>query len=297
MVDSSRPPFIGWGLRPDSLGGCSLDQKTPTVLLAVCGEREPDEALQRARALCDVFDGDLSLLRVVSAARTSRRERFQDVGTRGEASGMAGRAVGWWQRILGEELAGNRFHFSSKDFASAVTSGAEAIRPSLLVISGHEARSGALVRRIVRDTNIPVLVARGLGEGATVVAATDLSDARYPVLRAGLRIARGQVAPLVFVHNARPKASRTSSEGAVCASLVSLEEVGRELSSQCSRITANRADSADAILELAEKRYADLIVVGTHVRRSLRRVAEQASVARQVVERAVGSVLVVPVGV
>jgi nucleotide-binding universal stress UspA family protein len=164
-----------------------------------------------------------------------------------------------------------------------------------VVIPYLDACDGELITRIVQDTAIAVLAARSTHHGDGIVAATDLSDQQYPVLRQGLRIACGQVAPITFIHNVKPDTVASRTHRCIRRSLVSLEDIGRELGAKCARITANQTNTVDVILTVAETQGASLIVVGTHLNPRHERDRRRKSVARQVVEQATRSVMVVPV--
>lgn len=259
----------------------TLEKVRPAVLLALPARLEPDDILQHARTLCEVFDAKLFVLRVASTASTPEMVTTE--------------TLRWHKRALGEEIARDQVCVCLSQFKVAVTEVAQAIQPCLVVIPYLEAGDGELITRIVRDTAIAVLAARSTHHGDGVVAATDLSDQRYPVLRQGLRIACGQVAPITFIHNVTPAAFASRTHRCIRRSLVSLEDIGRELGAKCARITANQTDTVDAILTVAETQRANLIVVGTHLNPRHERDRRRKSVARQVVEQATRSVLVVPV--
>lgn len=270
----------------------TLEKVRPAVLLALPARLEPDDILQHARTLCEVFDAKLFVLRVASTPSPSNGRRGSDAST---PEMVTTETLRWHKRALGEEIARDQVCVCLSQFKVAVTEVAQAIQPCLVVIPYLEAGDGELITRIVRDTAIAVLAARSTHHGDGVVAATDLSDQRYPVLRQGLRIACGQVAPITFIHNVTPAAFASRTHRCIRRSLVSLEDIGRELGAKCARITANQTDTVDAILTVAETQRANLIVVGTHLNPRHERDRRRKSVARQVVEQATRSVLVVPV--
>ena len=266
-----------------------------SVLLAVPDQLEPDEALQRASTLCEIFDAELFVLRVTSTRVASTGTRLAEAKGVDGRHGIATETLGWCKHVLGEELPGDHVSVDDADFRVAVIAAARAVQPALVVVPYIESYDGALITRIVRETTLPVLASRCRGETDAIVAATDLSDGRYPVLREGLRIARGQVAPITFIHNVVPDAFSSAAHRLFSRSVMSLDDIDRQLNARCVRITTNRTHSADAILQVAEDQRADLIVVGAHLKPRYERSRRRVSVGSQVIERAGGSVLVVPV--
>ncbi|HEX4473718.1 MAG TPA: universal stress protein [Polyangiaceae bacterium] len=244
---------------------------------------EPNAALRRASALTDILGAELVLLRTaVDAGRIDAHPGDGELEEE-EWQTPVSTTRRWCGKVLGEGTPSYPVVVSHREIATAIVETAQRLGASLIVVP--HTRNGALIRRIVRKTGIPLLIARRTRGNFTVVAATDLSDPEYPVLRAGLRIARGVVAPTVFVYNAAPNLAGEPAP---------LEGVARELGASGANVVVRWPSAVDAIREVVAQREADLVVVGTHLRRR-KDSTRHSSVAARIVDHAVTSVLVVPV--
>lgn len=77
--------------------------------------------------------------------------------------------------------------------------------PALIVVPPVRVRFGNRVTALASRARVPVLVERGAGRKESVLAATDLEDARYPVLAQAASLSRQLDVPLVTLHNLNPK--------------------------------------------------------------------------------------------
>jgi nucleotide-binding universal stress UspA family protein len=190
---------------------------------------------------------------------------------------------------------------------------AEHWRPDLLVVGSHGHTGlkrillGSVAERVTRYAPCAVLVARPGAHASTVVAATDLSDVSLPALTAGRDEAARRHAALVVVHavDIEPTYAMAGLPFGGVPLTVSAE-VLRDVQAAASTMltTALKSakttaearvvagDAAAAIVNEAETRDAELVVVGTHGRTGLARVA-LGSVAEKVVRAAPCSILVV----
>lgn len=207
---------------------------------------------------------------------------------------------------------------TNKDIESVVAIGtphsvvlreAERVRATAIVVGASSSPSadafflGGSASQIVRHAPCSVLVARPMPQADIVLVATDLSNPELPAVTAGVREAAERDAELVLLHVldlAHPLLSGLEP------SVVIDEETARELRSSCHETLAGalgrfeaegKTEVAEgnpkrAIIEVARKLGASLIVVGTHGRTGLSRIA-LGSVAEAVVRRAPCSVLVV----
>lgn len=161
---------------------------------------------------------------------------------------------------------------------------------------------GSSAAQIVRHAHCTVLVARP-GESNKVLVATDLSDMALPAVEQAIREAEKRAANLVVAHVldlAHPVLS--SLDPAVVIdeeSAAALHASTREtLAAALGRFGGNaevvvvEGKPRRAIVELAKSTNAGLVVVGTHGRTGLARVA-LGSVAEAVVKNAPCSVMVV----
>ncbi len=160
---------------------------------------------------------------------------------------------------------------------------------------------GGVAERIVRHAHCPVLVARAV-HGDRVVAATDFSDAALPAIEAGAAEAARRGLPLVMLHVVEPFVITFTYPEASHSPLLPLlleargEEARARLAALRGRFPGEtllvRGRAAPAILAATEGPTADLVVVGTHGRTGVRRLA-LGSVAESVLRRARCSVMVV----
>jgi nucleotide-binding universal stress UspA family protein len=167
---------------------------------------------------------------------------------------------------------------------------------------------GGVSERVVRHAPCSVLVARPAPGRGRVLVATDLSDPSLPAITAGAAEARRRGAKLVVMYNLDlwpppigsagmalgaagliPDSIRAGEEREQAMQMLG-EAVAREnIEAEC-KITSGPPDAR--IVQTADEQNAELLVIGTHGRTGLSRLA-LGSVAERVVERANCSVLVV----
>lgn len=161
---------------------------------------------------------------------------------------------------------------------------------------------GSTADQVLRSADRPVLVARTSGEGP-VVAATDLSKTATPSLEAGVVASRLTGRPLVALHAldiAHPVLS------AIEPSIVVDDQTRQQLHDACREVlranlerlghegtpAVEEGAPSRVIANLAKEKKASLVVVATHGRTGMARIA-LGSVAADVSRRAGCSVLVV----
>lgn len=176
-----------------------------------------------------------------------------------------------------------------------------------LIVVGAGSRSdavslGGVAERIVRHAHCPVLIARR-PTGGPVLAATDFSDPALPAIEAGAAEARRRGLPLALVHvldlfhpvGASPEAAAMVSAAIYDQYLkysdARLKEIAVRYGASAGTLL-RVGHAAEAILETHEELKTELLVVGTHGRSAMMRVA-LGSVAEAIVRRARSSVLVV----
>jgi len=206
------------------------------------------------------------------------------------------------------------------EFAVALSSGspstvilreAERREASIIVLAstskGEAAKLllGTTADQVVRHASVPVLVTRSTPISGLVLAGSDLSDATLPAIEAAVAEAKTRRAALVAVHSldiSHPALSAFNSPVNVDRStLASVREACKQtLEAALQRFDAGSIATAEVLdgppartlARRAEQGGADLIVVATHSRTTLRRLA-LGSVAARVVRRAWCSVLVI----
>lgn len=195
---------------------------------------------------------------------------------------------------------------------------AQAWNADLIVLKGHGTTGlsrvflGRTAERVVRFATVPVLVVRNVQGNGIVLTASDLSDPSLPAVAAGAAEARRRGARLVLLHaiDVWPDVYAAAAGGLLGAIgtlpppalvqekrralLETLEQaILREGISGEARVV--EGDPAKTIALTAEEIGADLVVVGTHGRTGLSRLA-LGSVAERVVHTAICSVLAVRLG-
>jgi nucleotide-binding universal stress UspA family protein len=187
---------------------------------------------------------------------------------------------------------------------SAIIKAAERIGAGLIVV-GHgsqEQKLSGISERVVRYAHCPVLIARPSRKGC-VLAATDFSDPATPAIEAATSEAARRRLDLNIIH-AFDLAKYIFAPNAVMPGMTPLDisdkmqlalqehldACVRQVSAKNGLMIQGMADKV--ILSSAESLPADLVVVGTHGRTGLSRLA-LGSVAEAVVRSADCSVLVV----
>ena len=193
---------------------------------------------------------------------------------------------------------------------SGILRAAENIGAGAVVVGGKVDHSGlhilgSAADHIVRYAKCPVLVARPSPAGK-ILAATDFSDPALPALEAGAAEARHRKTDLTIIHalNLFQMASPPHADLYTYSMFPmdlgdQMRKIGQQQLDECvHRFKAKGGgllcdrSAAPAILSAAAELPAQLLVVGTHGRTGLRRVA-LGSVAQSVVRTAPCSVLIV----
>lgn len=199
--------------------------------------------------------------------------------------------------------------------ATRIVERAESWGAELIVVGsqGHSGLAGlvlgSVAKRVVHHAHCPVLVSRGSQGRELVVAATDLSDPSLPAIARGAFEASWRGAELLVVHVVDASmAVYAASAGGLFGLTVPLPpaELHNDVMAALTKTLAESmarceapgearvlyGNPADAIIQCAKERGARLIVVGTHGRSGLARIA-LGSTADAVVTHAHCSVLVV----
>ena len=283
------------------------------ILTAMDLDNESDDLLRQADALARSYNVKLSVCHVLpeifavhplfpqlhlddalkrsgleAAVRDALLERIRAVTDRGSSQ-------------TGIEIEQGTVHAGILRAAERIGAGAvvvgRKVDPKGLHILGNAAE------HVVRYAHCPVLVARPSPAG-TVLAATDFSDPALPAVEAGSAEARRRKADLTIIHSIDLLPVMSPFYGEF------LDMPPMDLSDQMRKLWQTRLDecvhhfkaegggllrngpAAPAILSAASELPAQLLVVGTHGRTGLSRIA-LGSVAEAVVRAAPCSVLIV----
>lgn len=195
---------------------------------------------------------------------------------------------------------------------------AEVWNADLIVTGGHGKSGlsrvllGRIAERVVRHAPSPVLVVRKAERKGVVLAATDLSDPALPAVAAGAAEARRRGARFVLLHviDVWPDVYAAAAGGLLGAIGAlpppTLIQAKRQVLLETLKTALDReqiageplvlqGEPAKTIVVTAEELGAELIVVGTHGRTGIARLA-LGSVAERVVRTAPSSVLAVRLG-
>jgi nucleotide-binding universal stress UspA family protein len=269
-----------------------------------------DEAVRQAQAWAQACGGRL----VVVHAVADPRPMFSPMGEM-QQMGQALKATrSERQRVVATHLEGligspveTEVHVGSP--AKVVLRAADDHGASLVVVGAGERASleklvlGSTAEQILRHAATDVLIARPSPSEGLVLAASDLSERSFRALEAAARRAKARNAPLLLVHAldiAHPMLAafepllvvddRTRSDLHDACRKVLEAELERTGATGAPEVIEGRPDRV--IVRAAEDREASLVVIATHGRTGLSRIA-LGSVASAVSRKAPCSVLVV----
>jgi nucleotide-binding universal stress UspA family protein len=205
------------------------------------------------------------------------------------------------QRVLGEGYEAE-IHLEAGSPHSEILRLAEELKPSLIVVGAASDRVSTVAERVVRHAPCAVLVAIH-HSGKVVLAGTDFSDPARPAIDSAVEEAHRRRRPCFILHAIDFTKISTMAEmvaPAIAEQVLdtqradakrTLKEIGARLG-ESAQTVLKEGRASEAILKTADELDADLIVLGTHGRSGLRRLA-LGSVAEPVVRRSRRSVLVV----
>lgn len=279
------------------------DHEKTGILLALRAREDGPMCLERAKDLAERFGEALRILCVLPA-RSSLRGWF--AGEPVATTTKDERSVRWLSHLLGNLAERVAVEWRRGEFGREVVAYARRLAPRVVVL-GEISRPGDVATQIVRDSGAQVLVTRGKPSANAILAATDLQDVSFPVLRMAAELARALQQPLVTLHNVDPL-SMMSGRAALSTGVVlsggvsaatrreSLVGVSRALNVDPTPVIRTELDPVHAILDEAEVCDASMIVVGAHPRTWWQRLMDE-SIAARVTNQAKRDVLVAPIGV
>jgi nucleotide-binding universal stress UspA family protein len=283
-----------------------------SVVLVMADMFRGEVALLRASALSRILGAELKVVRVEEDAPPravpeeggSADDPFYAL--RWERT-LALETWRWCNRRLVTPIRPIQVSARAGAFVDVVTETAREVKPILAIISAFEVRSGADATRIAVASGVPVLVARPASPRDVVMAASDLSMTRVPVLKAGAALGSRLGADVVFFHNvvpddrdgspAPPERDPDNEETAAHTRrrAAALKSVADATGDRIEVVVAKDRDTTGAILRVSARTDADLVVVGARDPGSGGWSAGGRHAA-EVVEKAGASVVVVPMG-
>lgn len=271
------------------------------MLFAFTDDQRPSASLLHACAIARELNSELHVLMVEKP-----REPFAPIVPLSVKRALTAR---WIAELVGKG-SHCRLEVSTGPFVRDVSDRASQLGARLIVVVPDRQRFGARAAKLARRAAVSVLVSHDAASvGSTVVAATDLADPIYPVLRQAGVFGDVLHAQVVAVHNLNPLliAGDGSMFGPVLARryapTAELERRARQLE-QAARtgvhggaelaVLTSRVRTVDGILQAATAYTAHLIIVGTRAHGWLRQLFRSALAAR-VVNRASCLVLITPI--
>jgi len=211
----------------------------------------------------------------------------------------------WLRGLLGEGETAEKFTVVTGDFAPETTAYARSIGAQWIVVPAGEPSVGRIVTSLADAVGVPVLVARAATSFEAIVAATDLESGDFPILRQAAELGQKLRIPVIALHNVNPIAGRSGIDviwgmatpmgvGALRTRQERLEAAALETQTGGQPMICSELDPVNAIIDKAGALDADLVVVGTRGNGWFKRLFGD-NVASNVVDRAVRSVLVVPI--
>lgn len=295
------------GAHVGSRGPTSCESRR--ALLALEEHGEPSDILQRALTLARGLGLELEVLRVLRRrpwnAMISRVYLGARLSVVRRSLGASRRLRAWCDEIVPGGSAPAPIHVRLGDFAEEASRLALERQAQLLIVPAREGHRGARVIGLAGSAGCPVLILRTTAGFRTVVAATDLEDDEYPVLRRAADVGQRLDAPVRVVHNVNPIMNPLPLEASyiTATTLITdtvrlrrerLDDAASQLTNGVQPVVSNHCDTVGAILRETTTRGPALVVVGTRTKPWINRLIVK-SVAAEVVNRTGSSVLVTPI--
>jgi nucleotide-binding universal stress UspA family protein len=182
--------------------------------------------------------------------------------------------------LTGRDAGGRRISITNGAPVKGILDGAAAAKADLIVVGPDNADDAAVAERVARLAACPVLVARKGTSNGVYIAGTDLSDPSLGAVRAALAVAEkhgGRLAILHVIETPRGSIAKIWSfvgqplpvpENRVPEARAQLHawldnRGGTQQSHGQPEVVIVEGDPAEALVELAETREAELLVIGT----------------------------------
>lgn len=288
------------------------------VLVATDLSDSADEAIRRGHEITQATGGKLVVCHIVHEILRSAPLFPQAVQADMEAvihaeSRAAAALEDRVKAITGRESTDFEIRIESGGADSAILRVAEDVQATLVVTASRGLSGiarlllGSVAERVVQYAHCSVFVARPHPKTNKILVATDLSEMSLPAVTVGAEVAQRTSAELVVMHALdvfpSPAFGLTVPFGGV--PMVPPAEVVDQMRNGAQQVLAGLVerlgvkaetrvvdgDATSAILRTAQEVGADLVVIATHGRTGLARIA-WGSVAEKVVRAARSSVLV-----
>lgn len=273
--------FSNGGRKPASNEDRRVHVRGRAILVGTSLDDRGVVALRRGRDLAQIFGARLHVVHVLSSS-TPPLVVHED-----EAREVV---VRWAAVQAGVDLPGRCVHVDIGDPTTAIREAVNESGAELIIVGAPETEDSAgTVASLASSLPQPsaLLVAHPPRTSCELVAATDLRDAQFPVVKIAAQLADALAARVTVVHN-------LENDGPVLALALEniagrLQELER-LAGALDRIRGGRVSTtrttAEAIADVAQTRDADIAVVG--IRRG------HGSTLLSLLERATCSVLAIP---
>jgi hypothetical protein len=160
--------------------------------------------------------------------------------------------------------------------------------------------TGRCVHDLAVECEAPILLAREATSSGVIVAASDLRNPDFPVLRAGALLSGFLHVRVVFLHNFTPgKAfasqatpTRIGWEPSILDRLDDLEFASHVLQVESENVVTTRPTAAEALLSVVQSERPDIVIIGA--REQSRSSMGDSPLAAKMMDEVPHSVLVVP---
>jgi hypothetical protein len=187
------------------------------------------------------------------------------------------------------------------DFLSVVIETARALQPAIIAIPELRGQTGRSVHDLALECGIPILVARDGVESGVILAASDLSNPCFPVLRTGALLSACLGARVVFLHNLAPTFSygaRTSAAPKGCPPSIvdrmeDLRLAAHALNVESQNVVTVRPKVGEALMSVIRRECPDIVIVGARAHHAANSATE--SLAQTMFDEIAPSIVVVPI--
>lgn len=270
----------------------------PRVLLALHELNASSAGLQWARALAHALGADLDVCRVLpnlpAPEGLPSGKAWLEATRRLLAATLETRR--WCAEALPDAELSERLIAGDADVVEEAAQRARDLDVDWIVMPDVQDGCGRLATALARAASCPVLVARAPTSRSTLLVATDVSDDLYPITRRAAALAEALHAPVLAFHDVGFRVPELSSRVNALTDTWSeiqkerLEAGGHQRLPELEVLLAHGTDRVETILQQARREDAEIIIVGLSAEVD----GAADTLATDVVERAIRSVLVVP---